>query len=83
MASPVVDISYFLHRSVLPEVAAAHHAALVQHYHRSHTEAIKSFGMHGYELEMDTLLEEYRSEDRERGGGGEGESPTNIAGMRL
>ncbi len=43
------------------DVTSAHHAALVQHYHRSHTEAIKSFGMHGFELEMEALLEEYRA----------------------
>lgn len=61
VSSPVVDISYFLHRAVHPDLTAAHHATLVQHYHRSHAEAIKSFGMHGYEMEMETLLEEYRA----------------------
>lgn len=59
VSSPVVDISYFLHSSVLPEVASHHHSGLLQYYHRAHTEAIKSFGMHGYELEMEDLLNEY------------------------
>lgn len=61
VSSPVIDISYFLNRSVHPELARANHAVLLQHYHRSHTEAIKSFGMHGYEIEMEVLLDEYQS----------------------
>jgi len=59
VSSPVIDISYFLHSSVLPEVASQHHSGLLQYYHRAHTEAIKSFGMHGYEMEMEDLLNEY------------------------
>ena len=57
----MVDISYFLHSSVLPEVASHNHSSLLQYYHRAHTEAIKSFGMHGYEMEMEDLLTEYHS----------------------
>ena len=57
----MVDISYFLHSSVLPEVASHNHSSLLQYYHRAHTEAIKSFGMHGYEMEMEDLLTEYHA----------------------
>ena len=60
MSSPVIDITYFLHRAVRPEIAQQHHSALLQHYHRSHLEAIKSFGMHGFEMELETLLNEYQ-----------------------
>ena len=56
-----MDISYFLHSSVLPEVASHNHSGLLQYYHRAHTEAIKSFGMHGYEMEMEDLLTEYHA----------------------
>ena len=58
--SPVIDVTYFLHRAVRPELARQHHSALLQHYHRSHLEAIKSFGMHGFEMELETLLNEYQ-----------------------
>ncbi len=61
VSSPAIDISYFLHRAVHPDVAAANHSALLHHYLRSHTEAIKSFGMHGYEIEPETLLDEYKA----------------------
>ena len=61
VSSPVIDISYFLHSSVLPEVAAHHHSTLLTVYHRAHLEAIKSFGMHGYEMELEDLLEEYHA----------------------
>jgi len=57
----VADLSYFLHRSVHPEVSIPHHATLLAHYHRSHTEAVEAFGMHGFELELETLLKEYRA----------------------
>ena len=57
----MVDISYFLHSSVLPEVASHNHSSLLHYYHRAHTEAIKSFGMHGYEMEMEDLLTEYHA----------------------
>ena len=60
MSSPVIDITYFLHRAVRPELAKQHHSALLQHYHRAHLEAIKSFGMHGFEMELETLLNEYQ-----------------------
>ena len=60
VSSPVIDITYFLHRAVRPELAKQHHSALLQHYHRSHLEAIKSFGMHGFEMELETLLNEYQ-----------------------
>ncbi len=60
VSSPVIDITYFLHRAVRPELAQQHHGALLQHYHRSHLEAIKSFGMHGFEMELETLLNEYQ-----------------------
>jgi hypothetical protein len=60
VSSPVIDITYFLHRAVRPELAQQHHAALLQHYHKSHLEAIKSFGMHGFEMELETLLNEYQ-----------------------
>ena len=61
VSSPVIDISYFLHSSVLPEVAAHHHSTLLTVYHRAHLEAIKSFGMHGYEMELEDLLNEYHA----------------------
>jgi len=61
VSSPVTDISYFLHRSVHPEISGPHHAALLAHYHRSHTEAVEAFGMHGFELELETFLEEYKA----------------------
>ena len=61
VSSPVVDISYFLNRAVSPSISATHQAALLQHYHRAHTEAVESFGMHGFDLELDTLLTEYQS----------------------
>ena len=35
VSSPIIDISYFLHSSVLPEVAAHHHSTLLTVYHRS------------------------------------------------
>ena len=57
----MVDISYFLHSSVSPDVASHNHSSLLQSYHRAHTEAIKSFGMHGYEMEMEDLLTEYHA----------------------
>ena len=57
----MVDISYFLHSSVSPDVASHNHSSLLQYYHRAHTEAIKSFGMHGYEMEMEDLLTEYHA----------------------
>ena len=34
VSSPIIDISYFLHSSVLPEVAAHHHSTLLTVYHR-------------------------------------------------
>ncbi len=61
VSSPIVDISYFLHSSVLPEVAAHHHSTLLTAYHRAHLEAIKSFGMHGFEMELEDLLTEYHA----------------------
>ena len=61
VSSPIIDISYFLHSSVLPEVAAHHHSSLLTVYHRAHLEAIKSFGMHGFEMELDDLLTEYHA----------------------
>ena len=61
VASPVIDITYFLHSSVLPELASHHHSILLQAYHRSHLEAIKSFGMHGYEIELEDLINEYQA----------------------
>ena len=61
VSSPVIDISYFMNRAVSPSISSAHHAALLQHYHRAHTEAIESFGMHGFDLELETLLDEYQS----------------------
>lgn len=61
VSSPVIDITYFLHRAIHPEVATANHGLLLQFYHRAHTEAIESFGMHGYEMELETLLNEYQS----------------------
>ena len=60
VASPVLDITYFLHSSVVPELASHHHSLLIQIYHRSHHEAVKSFGMHGYEIELEDLLIEYQ-----------------------
>ena len=30
-------------------------------FHRAHLEAIKSFGMHGFEMELDDLLTEYHA----------------------
>ena len=60
VASPVLDITYFLHSSVVPELASHHHSLLIQIYHRSHLEAVKSFGMHGYEIELEDLLIEYQ-----------------------
>jgi hypothetical protein len=61
VSSPIIDISYFLHSSVLPEVASHHHSTLLTTYHRAHLEAIKSFGMHGFEMELDDLLTEYHA----------------------
>ena len=61
VASPVIDLTYFLHSSVLPEVASHHHGLLLQIYHRSHLEAIESFGIHGYEIELEDLVNEYQS----------------------
>lgn len=61
VSSPVIDISYFLHSSVVPEVASQNHSGLLQYYHRAHTDAIKSFGMHGYEMELEDMLSEYHS----------------------
>ena len=60
VSSPVIDVTYFLHRAVRPDLARQHHAALLQHYHRAHLEAVKSFGMHGFEMELETLLNEYQ-----------------------
>ena len=31
----------------------------VQAYHNAHLEAIKGFGMHGYEIDFEDLVEEY------------------------
>jgi hypothetical protein len=61
VSSPVIDISYFLHSSVLPEIASQNHSGLLLYYHRAHTEAIKSFGMHGFEMELEDFLSEYHS----------------------
>ncbi|CAB4065965.1 unnamed protein product [Lepeophtheirus salmonis] len=61
VSSPVIDITYFLHSSVAPELASHHHATLLQVYHRAHLEAIKSFGMHGYEMELEDLINEYQA----------------------
>ena len=61
VSSPVIDLTYFLHSSVVPEVASHHHGLLLQIYHRSHLEAIKSFGMHGYEIELEDLVIEYQA----------------------
>jgi hypothetical protein len=33
---------------------------LFQAYHQAHLEAIKGFGMHGYEIEFESLVEEYQ-----------------------
>jgi hypothetical protein len=51
----------YYYRSVHPEISGPHHATLLAHYHRSHTEAVEAFGMHGFELELETLLSEYRA----------------------
>ena len=56
----LLDVTYFVHRAVRPDLARQHHAALLQHYHRAHLEAVKSFGMHGFEMELETLLNEYQ-----------------------
>ena len=32
----------------------------MQAYHQAHLEAIKGFGMHGYEIEFENLVEEYQ-----------------------
>jgi hypothetical protein len=37
-----------------------YHACLFQAYHQAHLEAIKGFGMHGYEIEFESLVEEYQ-----------------------
>ena len=40
----------------------------LQAYHNAHLEAIKGFGMHGYEIDFEVLVEEYQVErERERG----------------
>jgi hypothetical protein len=43
-------------------VAAPFYSTLVsfQAYHQAHLEAIKGFGMHGYEIEFESLVEEYQ-----------------------
>ena len=61
VASPVIDLTYFFHSSVLPEIAHHHHGLLLQIYHRSHLEAMESFGMHGYEMELEDLVNEYQA----------------------
>ena len=66
VASPVLDITYFLHSSVVPELASHHHSLLLQIYHRSHLEAVKSFGMHGYEIELEDLVVEYQKKQESR-----------------
>ena len=60
VASPVIDLTYFLHSSVVPELASHHHGFLLQIYHRSHLEAIESFGIYGYEMELEDLVNEYQ-----------------------
>ena len=34
--------------------------SLFQAYHSAHLEAIKGFGMHGYEMDFEILVEEYQ-----------------------
>ena len=60
VASPVIDLTYFLHSSVVPEVAHHHHGLLLQIYHRSHLEAIEDFTLYGYEMELEDLVKEYQ-----------------------
>ena len=33
---------------------------LFQAYHHAHLEAIKGFGMHGYEIDFEILVQEYQ-----------------------
>ena len=33
---------------------------LFQAYHHAHLEAIKGFGMHGYEMDFEILVQEYQ-----------------------
>jgi len=61
LSSPAIDISYFLHSSVLPELANRHHSELLHHYHKAHIETIKSFGMQGFQIGLEKLLSEYIS----------------------
>jgi len=61
VSSPVVDVSYFLYSSVHPLLISEHYVALLQAYHNAHLEAIKGFGMHGYEMDFEVLVEEYQS----------------------
>ena len=35
-------------------------ALLFQAYHHAHLEAIKGFGMHGYEMDFEILVQEYQ-----------------------
>ena len=62
VSSPVVDVSYFLYSSVHPLLISEHYVALLQAYHNAHLEAIKGFGMHGYEIDFEVLVEEYQVE---------------------
>ena len=36
---------------------------IFQAYHNAHLEAIKGFGMHGYEIDFEVLVEEYQVEE--------------------
>jgi len=60
VSSPVVDVSYFLYSSVHPLLISEHYVALLQAYHHAHLEAIKGFGMHGYEIDFEILVQEYQ-----------------------
>lgn len=60
VSSPVVDVSDFLYSSVHPGLISEHYVALLQAYHTAHLEAIKGFGMHGYEMEFELFVKEYQ-----------------------
>jgi len=60
VSSPVIDVSDFLYSSVHPGLISEHYVTLLQAYHTAHLEAIKGFGMHGYEIDFEVLVQEYQ-----------------------
>ena len=80
VSSPVIDLGYFLYSSVHPLLISEHYVALLQvnieqevclsffhfsqAYHNAHLEAIKGFGLHGYEMDFEVLIEEYQVEKK-------------------